>query len=122
MTDASVKIHLNAVATVHSVDCLDERFSNHCHLLEESYLYCNVKQNTASNTFRQMEGCKRSLQEGDVHPKSSYPNGYRTPIGTEHTHLCSAVSLEFDRVNLVKSDDARRLVDEDEGLRAKNTD
>lgn len=54
-----------------------------------------------------------------MYPKSSYPTSYRAPIGTEHTHLCSAISLEFDRVNLVKSDDARRLVDEDEGLRAK---
>lgn len=31
-------------------------------------------------------------------------------------HLCSAVSLEFHRVDLVEADDTRWLVDEDEGL------
>lgn len=35
-------------------------------------------------------------------------------------HLCSAVSLEFHRVDLVEADDARRVVDEDEGLGTKD--
>lgn len=32
------------------------------------------------------------------------------------SHLCSTISLEFHRLDLVEADDARWLVDEDEGL------